>query len=73
MILDRRLSRTEEVISVSISYQWGESSPGSNFGLGNGMEKIFVVGISRFSFQPVSVTLLLKMQTTTNGLKPTDH
>jgi hypothetical protein len=29
--------------------------------------------MSRFSFQPVSFTLLLKMQTTTNGLKPTDH
>jgi hypothetical protein len=49
----------------------GRASPGSNFSLGSGVEKIFVAGISRFSFQPVSVTLLLKMQTTTNVLKPT--
>ena len=60
MILDRRLSRTEEVISVSISCQWGESSLGSNFSLGSSMEKNFVAGISGFSFQPVSTTLLMK-------------
>ena len=74
MILDRRLSRTEEVISVSISCQWGESSPGSNFSLGSGMEKIFVAGISRFSFQPVSITLLskCKLPPTTSSRLTTD-
>ena len=60
MILDRRLSRTEEVTSDSTSCQRGEPSLGSNFRLADRVEKIFAAGISRFSFQPVSITLLLK-------------
>ena len=55
---------------MSVPVVSGESHrSGSNFSLGSGMEKIFIAGISRFSFQPVSITLLLKMQTTTNGLQ----
>ena len=59
---------------MSVPVASGESHrSSSNFRLGSVMEKIFVAGISRFSFQPVSITLLIEMQTTTNGLKPTDH
>jgi hypothetical protein len=48
---------------------------GSNFGLYRIVEKIFIADISRFSFRPVSITLLSKCKLPATAANPltTDH